>query len=415
VIVTRVVVTGIGAVSPLGNTFRQSWDALMAGRSGIGEITRIDISEFPWKTAGELRGFDPLTYLSPKEARRLDPFVQYAVAAALMAVEDSGLDFLAVASGDRRPLPLTAGVVIGSSRGGVSTLEREFKRGLSRTSPYVMPSSTVSVAASYVAQKLGIKGHCLGISHACASGASAVGEAFRIIKSGSIPLLMAGGTEAPLCRLCIAGYGSSGALSGRPVRFDGIPETPRPFDMKRDGFVLSEGACILVLEELTHAKRRGARIYGEIVGYGNTVDAYHMTRPDPEGEAAAMIMAIEEAGIAPHEVSYVNAHGTGTPVGDLAEVQSMRRVFGRRSSAIQTSAAKSMTGHMLAASGSMEVAFTFMALRDGIIPPTINLDERDPACDINIVTERRKTEIEFALSSSYGFGGVNAVLVLRRM
>ena len=414
----RVVVTGIGAVSPLGNTFSKSWAALKTGQSGIGATTRFKVSELPWKTSGELQGFDPSAYFSHKETRRLDSFVMYGVAAAMMAVEDSGLGSVDASLCNLRPTHPSAGVIIGSSRGGISTLEKEVLRlanAFSRTSPYAMPSSTVSMAASYAAQKLGLRGHCLGISNACASGTSAVGEAFRIIKSGSAPVVLAGGAEAPLCRLCIAGYGSVGALSRRPVSSGELPGTPRPFDCKRDGFVLSEGACVLVLEKLEHAEARGAKTYGEIVGYGSTVDAFDMTRPDSAGEARAIVAAIDEAGISPHDVSYINTHGTGTLIGDLAEGQSIKEVFGKRAPLIYASATKSMTGHMLAASGSIEAAFTLMALKETVIPPTINIDERDPACDVNIVTEKRTADLEFAVSSSFGFGGVNAVLVLRRL
>ena len=288
--------TGIGAVTPLGNSFSSAWDAANKGVSGIGRITRFDASLLPWSVAGELKGFDARAYLSPKEIRRLDPFVHYAVAAALMAAEDARLVPYS-SRVTRYALPDSAGVVIGSSRGGIGTIERALLRGRRasnselkiqnsepgsaslRVSPYLMPATTISMAASYVAEKLGIRGYCLGLSNACASGSNAVGEAFRLIKSGYSPLIIAGGTEAPICRVCIEGYGSSGALSARSESSEGAPDAPRPFDKERDGFVLSEGACVLVLEEYDHALRRGAPVYGEIIGYGNCADAFHMTKP----------------------------------------------------------------------------------------------------------------------------------------
>jgi 3-oxoacyl-[acyl-carrier-protein] synthase II len=435
----RVVITGIGAVSPLGNSFPQSWDAIQQGNSGIDTITRFDAFLLPWKSAGEVKDFSAESFLSPKEIRRLDPFVHYAVAAALSAVADAGLatkaegrrqrgkksgeETEAKKKGNVDVTPFdslfSAGIIIGSSRGGITTLERELGRvhhGLLRVSPSVMPSTTVSMAASSVAQRLGIKGHCLGISTACSSGADAIGEAFRLIQSGHSNLVLAGGSEAPLCRLCIEGYGSAGALSKKnTVRGDDTQGVPRPFDRRRDGFVLSEGACIMVIEDYEHAAQRGMSCYGEIIGYGNTTDAFHMTKPDPGGEARAMAGALKEAGISPDEVDYINTHGTATPIGDLAEVQAMRMVFGKRTPGIPATAIKSMTGHMLAASGALEVACTCMTVREGIIPPTINLREKDPRCDINMVTEKSVADIRVAISNSFGFGGVNAVIVLRKI
>lgn len=420
----RVVVTGIGSVSPLGSSFVRSWDALKEGRSGIGRIERFDASHLPWKTAGELKDFEAAAHLSRREIGRLDLFVRYAVTAAIMAAEDAGLIEQSAVSSRQSALDLhdslsDAGVIIGSSRGGISTMEQALlgtrnskleTRNL-RLSPYFMPSTTISMAASYVAQRLGIRGYCLGISNACASGANAVGEAFRLIKSGHSRLVFAGGAEAPLCRLCIEGYGRSGVLS----RQDMSTGAPRPFDRKRDGFVLSEGACVLILEEYESAIERGAAIYGEIIGYGNTTDCFHMTRPGPEGEAKAMIAAMEEGGTGPGEVDYINTHGTATRIGDIAEAQAIRLVFGKRASAIPATATKSMTGHMLAASGSFETASTLMSVREGIIPPTINLSEKDPECDIDIITDKREADIRIALSNSFGFGGVNAVLALKRI
>ena len=413
----RVVLTGIGAVSPLGNSFDRSWEAALAGRSGIGLLSRFDSGGLPWSAAGEVKDFNPGMYLSPKEIRRLDPFTHYAVAAAVMAASDAGLIPSNSSPITRHPSLLSAGVLIGSSRGGIRTVEREMERscrGSSRISPYTMPSSTIGMAASAVAVTLGIRGHCLGISNACTSGANAIGEAFRLIKSNHLRVALAGGSEAPLCRFCIEGYGNTGALSQVTPLPGERPGVPRPFDKARDGFVLGEGASVLLLEDLESAVERKAKIYAEIAGYGNTSDAFHMTRPDSDGESWAMLMAMEEAGTTPDDVDYINTHGTATEIGDITEARAIRTVFGRRSSVIAASALKSMTGHMLAASGALETAFTAMTLRGGVIPPTINLDEREPACDLNVVTEKTDREIRIALTNSFGFGGTNAVLLLRK-
>jgi 3-oxoacyl-[acyl-carrier-protein] synthase II len=278
-----------------------------------------------------------------------------------------------------------------------------------------MPSTTISMAASCVAQKLGIKGECLGISNACASGTNALGEAFRLIRYGHSPLFIAGGSEAPICRLCVEGYGISGALSKNAALPGNALDVPRPFDKRRDGFVLSEGASVLVLEEYEHAMKRDAKIYGEIVAYGNTTDSFHMTKPDPEGEARAIAEAMKEAGISPDEIDYINTHGTGTPIGDIAEARAIKMIFREGASVVPASALKSMTGHMLAASGAFEIACTLMSMKEGIIPPTINLDDKDPECDINVITGKKEAEINIAISNSFGFGGVNAVIVLRKV
>lgn len=396
----RVVVTGIGAVSPIGNSFSESWENAKAGISGIGPITKFDTSGMKWKVAGQLKGFDAGKYLSQKEINRIDPFVHYAVASAVMAAEDAGLTPF-------DSLLKSAGVIIGSSRGGIITMERESKK-TSRPSAYLMPSTTISMASSYVAQKLGIKGYCLGISNACASGANAIGEAYRLIKAGYDGPIFCGGTEAPICRICVEGYGVLGALSKI-----NDPSASRPFDKTRDGFVLAEGACILVLEEYEAALKRGANIYGEIIGYSNTVDAFHQTIPDAEGESMAIVMAIDSAGLTPEDIDYINAHGTSTPLGDKAEAEAIKISFGKRAYQVPVSSLKSMTGHMLGASGALEAAFTIMSINEGIIPPTINL--KNPECDIDYVTSTRKANIEVAISNSFGFGGVNAVLVFKKL
>lgn len=394
----RVVITGIGALTPLGNSFLESWKALKRGQSGIKEITRFDVSSLPWKVAGELKGFDPAGFLTSKEAIRLDPFVQYAAVAAMMAAGDAGL----LESGPIRE----GGVIVGSSRGGITMIEKEY--GRSRPSAYLMPATTISMAASYIAQKLKIQGYCLGISNACASGASAIGEAYRLIKTGLLKTAIVGGSEAPLCSLCLKGYGASGVLSNRKA------ETPRPFDKRRDGFVLSEGACILVLEDIKEAMKRNAKIYGEIVGFGNAVDAFHMTRPSPDGEVKAIRIALEAAGLTPDDIDIISTHGTGTKTGDLVEMKALRRVFGERT--IPAVAIKSLTGHMLGASGAFEVATTVLSLKEGIILPTINLSETEDDCRLRFVKEAAKAlEINTAIVNSFGFGGVNTVLILKRL
>ncbi len=422
----RVVVTGIGAVSPLGNTFQELWAAAKKGLAGIGPVTAFDASDIPWQVAGELKHFDPGRYLSGKELKRLDPFAQYAVAAAIMAAEDAGLADRQIAWSrehrvNEKKSPLSklltgSGIIIGSSRGGISALEqsiiksRRLPRKRHSVSPYLMPATTISMAPSYIAQKLGIKGCCLGVSNACASGANAIGEAYRLIRSGYKYPVLCGGAEAPLCGICFQGYGASGALSKI-----NDSTASRPFDGTRDGFVLSEGACIMVLEEYTTARQRGAKVYGEIIGYGNTCDSFHQTIPSAEGEARAINSAIEDAGLTTGDIDFINAHGTSTILGDKTETEAIKITFGKKAREIPVFSLKSMTGHMLAASGALEAAITMISMCEGIIPPTINLTERDPECDLDIVTELRKADIEYAISNSFGFGGVNAVLVMKKI
>ncbi|NWF52706.1 MAG: beta-ketoacyl-ACP synthase II [Nitrospirae bacterium] len=409
----RVLVTGIGALCPIGNSFNESWESAKSGLSGISEITKFDTSNSKWKVGGEIKGFDPKVYLSRKEINRLDPFIQYSVAAAIMAIEDAGLT-----SPLLKGVLNSGGVIIGSSRGGISTLEKSILINhqsslMSHTphiSAYLMTSTTISMASSYVAQKIGIHGYCLGISNACASGANSIGEAYRLIKSGYKGPVLCGGAEAPLCRICVEGYGKSGALSKVKDM-----TASRPFDITRDGFVLSEGACILVLENYETAIKRGAKIYGEIIGYGNTTDAFHETRPSPNGEAEAMRMAIQEAGLHPEDIDYINAHAPSTPLGDKTETDAIKIVFNEKAKNIPVNSIKSMTGHMLSASGALEVAFTLMSMKEGLLTPIINLREPDPECNLNLVKKTKEAKINFAISNSFGFGGVNAVLVLKHI
>jgi len=411
----RIVITGIGAVTPLGNSFIDSWSAACSGRSGIRAPSRVPVAGLPWTVCGEVSAFDPLLHLSGKEARRLDLFAQYAVSAAIMAAGDAGL--IQGSKGEERHEPydyLNSGsVIIGSSRGGISMIEHALLKPVrtrrSRMSPYLMPATTISMAASAIAQKLGIRGHCLGISNACTSGTSAIGEACRLIRSGHAGPVFAGGTDAPISRICLEGYGAAGALSRVPDH-----TASRPFDATRDGFVLSEGACVLVIERRDRALKRGAHIYAEISGYGSTADAFHQTRPDPAGEARAMSAALSLSSTVPEEVDLISAHGTATPLGDIAEARAICQVFGRHASAIPVTAMKSMTGHMLAASGAFETAAAAMAIDEGRVFPTINLSAQDADIPLNIVRETFQSDIRTVLINSFGFGGMNAVLVLRK-
>lgn len=423
----RTVITGIGAVTPLGNTFRESWDFLKGGGSGLGPISSFDASPLLWRMAGQIRGLDPSRYLDKRERARLDLFAQYSAAASFMAAADAGLIDSAFREDVRKVFCspdylCSGGVIIGSSRGGISTLERTIaphdtahsqltdqQNPPLRISAYLMPATTTGMGPSFVAQKLGIKGYCLGISNACASGANAIGEAFRLIREGFEGPVLAGGADAPICRICVEGYGHAGALS-RTIG----PEASRPFDRQRDGFVLAEGACVVVVEELDMALERGAHIYCEIAGYSNTTDAFHQTIPDSKGEARAMAAALKAAGINPEELDYINSHATSTPLGDRAEAEAIRMVFGSRAEAIPVSALKSSTGHMLAGSGAFEAACTAMSILEGLIPPSLNLENMDEGCSVNLIRELTPMKLKTAITNSFGFGGVNAVLALRR-
>lgn len=422
----RVVITGIGAVTPIGNTMESTWINLLKGVSGIGLITRFDTNRLPVKIAGELKDFKADDYISGKDILRLDPFIHYATASALMAIQDAGLNppLPALIKGGKGGLERghkginsslsSAGIIIGSSRGGIISIERSMNDYLLKGRPfsaYLMSASTISMASSFISMRLGIMGQAIGISTACASGANAIGEAIRLIRNGEIDIALAGGAEAPICRLAIGGYGSTGALSKRN---DEPQRASRPFDRQRDGFVIGEGACILVLEEVSHALRRGARVYAEITGYGKSSDAFHQTRPDIKGEAMAIEKAIRDAGVSIADVDYINTHATSTPYGDRVEAEAIKKVFGKKTDDIPVSACKSMLGHMLGASGAVEAAITAMAIYRGMIPPTINLDNPDPECNLNHVTLTTKGNIDIAITNSFGFGGINAVLVLRR-
>jgi 3-oxoacyl-[acyl-carrier-protein] synthase II len=405
----RVVITGIGVVTPLGNDAKTSWNNLKKGLSGIGPITKFDPHSplLTSRIAGEVKNFYPEEYMPLKDVKRLDPFIHYAFASSRDAFDDAGLKISA--SGSYR-----GGVVIGSSRGGVMSMERGLERHLVKTKPfsaYLMSSSTINMASSYVAMRFGLKGPAIGISTACASGANAIGEAARMIRHGDLDFAIAGGAEAPVCRLAVGGYGISGALSGRNSE---PAKASRPFDKDRDGFVIAEGAGIIVLEEREHALRRGAKVYAEIAGYGTTTDAFHQTKPDSSGEAAAMVRSLDDAGLNPDAIDYINAHATSTVLGDRAEAHAIREVFGARADKVPVSSCKSMLGHMIGGAGAVEAAITALSISCGEIVPSINLDSPDPELLLNTVTSLTSKEIHAALTNSFGFGGVNAVLVLKK-
>jgi 3-oxoacyl-[acyl-carrier-protein] synthase II len=407
-----VVVTGLGLVTPLGIGIEPNWEKLVAGRSGIGKITRFDASPLPARVAGEVRDFEPERYMERKDLKKMDVFIQYALAAAVMAVDDAAL-----------PLPLATpertGVIVGVGMGGISTVEEIYQNltahNFRRISPFLIPRIIPNMASGHIALRFGARGPNYATTSACASGAHAIGEALVLIRDGRQDVMLAGGAEAPICLLGVGGFSAMRALS---TGFNDEPErASRPFDARRDGFVIAEGAGVLVLEELEHARGRGARIYAELVGYGATCDAYHMTQPAPEGAGAAecMILALTDAGIDPIDIGYINAHGTGTPFNDEAETLAVKRVFGEHAARLAMSSTKSMTGHLLGAAGTVEAAYTVLALARGVLPPTINLDEPDRACDLDYVPNAARTrQVETALSNSFGFGGTNAVLVLRR-
>lgn len=417
--IRRVVVTGLGALTPIGNTAEEFWSALTQGKSGIGPITKFDASEktdsgeykFVTRIAGEVRNFDELKYVDKKDARRLDPYLKYAVACAVMAVEDSGLDTSRL-DGAR------FGVLIGSGIGGISSLLEAHKmlieRGPDRVSPFFIPMLIINMASGLVSMRFGAKGPNSAVVTACATGNHAIGDAFRLIQRGDADVMIAGGAEAIVVPLTIAGFCSMKAMS---TRNDEPHKASRPFDAGRDGFVCGEGGGILVLESLEHARRRDARIYGEIVGYGMTGDAHHMTAPDPDGDGAARAMAgaLADAGLAPSAVDYINAHGTSTPYNDKFETLAIKRVFGEHARKLAVSSTKSMTGHLLGAAGGIEAIATVLALHHGVLPPTINYETPDPDCDLDYVpNQARKQDVETALSNAFGFGGTNATLAFRK-
>src|SRR5882724_982916 len=414
--VRRVVVTGLGVVSPLGLGAQRSFEALLAGRSGISPIERIDVSDLPTNIAGHVpRGSEPGQYDPPrvanvKELRRYDEFILFALAAADEAVTDSGFQPSSEAERER------AGVLIGSGIGGLPSIAENAvkleKEGPRRISPYFIPGSLINEASGVVSIRHGFKGPNHAVVTACATGAHALGDAARLIALGDADVMLAGGTESPVCRISIAGFAACRALA---TAFNDTPtRASRPYDKNRDGFVMGEGAGACVLEELEHAKRRGARIYGELLGYGLSGDAHHLSAPDPQGDGArrAMSAALQRAQLNPDQIDYINAHATSTPVGDPVEITAVKALFGPHAHSLAMSSTKSATGHLLGAAGAVEAIFTLLALRDGVLPPTLNLHDPDPECDLDLVPrEARRKRIRYALSNSFGFGGTNAALV----
>ncbi len=402
--------TGLGLITPLGVGVEKTWKALLAGESGVGRITRFDPTDYPCQIAAQVNDFNPADYIDGKEIKKMDTFIHYAIAGGQMAMDDSGL----------KVSPENAeqvGVYVGSGIGGLNAIEAWHKvlleKGPKRVTPFFIPMSIINLAPGQLAIRFGAKGPNSCAVTACATGNNCIGDAFRLIQRGDADVMIAGGTEAAITPLSVAGFSSSRALS---TRNDDPKRASRPFDKDRDGFVLGEGSGILVLEELESARRRGARIYAEIVGYGMSADAYHITAPSEEGEGAArcMRLALKDAGIQPNEVSYINAHATST-MADAIETRAMKTVFGEAIGRIPISATKSMTGHLLGAAGGIEAVFSILAIRDGILPPTINLDHPDPLCDLDYVPHQaRKVDVNVALSNSFGFGGTNATIIFRK-
>ncbi|MEK6608229.1 MAG: beta-ketoacyl-ACP synthase II [Myxococcota bacterium] len=408
----RVVVTGIGLVTPLAVGTEETWQALLSGRSGVGPITLFDASQYTSRIAGEVSDFDPTRFLDKREAKWMDRFLQFAVAAAELAKVDAGLD-VPEAEAER------AGCYVGAGMGGITTIERTYQAVLDKgprhgISPYFIPALIVNMAPGLISIRFGLKGPNLSHVSACSTSSHSIGEAFRCIERDDADVMFAGGTEATITPLSIGGFCAARALSQRN---DEPTRASRPFDAERDGFVSAEGAGIVVLEELSRAKRRGARVYAEVRGYGLNSDAHHITAPAPEGEGAqrCMRMALRGAGLAPDAIGYVNAHGTSTRFNDATETLALKKVFGDHARALMVSSTKSMTGHLLGAAGGVEAAFSALALHRGVIPATINLEHPDPECDLDYVpNDAREARVDAVMSNSFGFGGTNACLVLTR-
>jgi 3-oxoacyl-[acyl-carrier-protein] synthase II len=409
----RVVVTGVGLVTPLGTGTEPTWQNLVAGRSGIRRISRFDAvgTAMPCTIAGEVPDFDVDPYVNKKDARKMDTFIQYGIAAAIMALKQSGLE-INEANAER------IGVIIGSGIGGLPSIEKTMRAytegGVRKISPFFIPQTIINMISGWVSMLTGAKGPNSATVTACATGTHAIGDAFAVIARGDADAMLAGGSESCVCELGIGGFCASRALS---TRNDEPERASRPWDAGRDGFVMGEGAGVMMLESLESAQARGATILAEVVGYGMSGDAYHMTAPAPGGEGGARCMraALASAGIAPEEVDYINAHGTSTPAGDLAETQGIKAVFGDHAKSLMVSSTKSMTGHLLGAAGGIEAAFTVLAVHHGVVPPTINLDDPDPDCDLDYVPHTaRQAKIRVAISNSFGFGGTNASVVVRQ-
>jgi 3-oxoacyl-[acyl-carrier-protein] synthase II len=407
----RVVVTGIGLITPTGKNKSENWENIRNGRSGIGKITHFDASRHASQIAGEIKNYDPNQYFDRKDLRKFDPFIQFALIAAEEAVKDSGLNLDTI-------VKEKAGVYIGSGIGGILTIEANkeilMQKGPDRISPFFLPACIANLAAGQVSIKFGFKGPNLANCTACATGTHAIGDSMRIIQRGEADIMISGGAEYPITPLGVAGFTAMRALS---TRNDQPEKASRPFDKGRDGFVIAEGSALLVLESLEHASNRGAKIYAEVYGYGFTGDAYHMTAPDPEADGAyrAMKMAVADAQLQPEDIVYINAHGTSTELNDKLETLAIKRLFGNHAYKLAISSTKSMTGHMLGATGSAEAAFTILAMNNSFIPPTINYETKDEDCDLNYTPNQGVArEIPYALSNSFGFGGTNASLLLKK-
>ena len=407
----RVVVTGLGAITPIGIGKDEFWQSLLNGKSGIGKITHFDASEYTTQIAGEVKDFDPAKYIDKKEAKRMDPFTQFAVAASKMAFEDSGIN---LETEDRTRI----GTMIGTGIGGMDTLNEQYKnlfdKGPNRISPFFIPMMIGNMAAGQTSITFGLQGPCSCVTTACATGTNAIGDAFKVIQRGDADVMVAGGTEAAISPIAVAGFCSMKALS---TRNDEPEKASRPFDKDRNGFVMGEGAGVVILESLEHAVARGAHIYAEVIGYGFNADAYHITAPAPEGAQAAkcMEMALKDAGIAPEAVDYINAHGTSTPLNDKNETLAIKSLFGEHAYKLAVSSIKSMTGHLLGAAGGIECIATVLTLENDMIPPTINCDAPDEEMDLDYVPHiSRKQVVNVALSNSLGFGGHNATILLKK-
>ncbi|MBG9945050.1 beta-ketoacyl-ACP synthase II [Brevibacillus formosus] len=407
----RVVITGVGVVSPVGNDAQTFWNSLLEGKSGIDRVAAFDASDYPTQIAGEVKNFDPEQYMDKKDIRRTDRFVQFGLAAAKMAVEDAKLE-ITPENAER------VGVYIGSGIGGLTTWEEQhsvlLEKGPRRVSPFFIPMLIANMASGAVSIQYGAKGPTSSAITACATGTNAIGDALRLIQFDHADVMIAGGAEATVRPMAFAGFCSAKAMS---TRNDEPQKASRPFDKDRDGFVMGEGAGVLILEELEHAKKRGATIIAEVIGYGMSADAHHITSPSPGGEGAARCMAsaLKDAGVDPTEVQYINAHGTSTGQGDIAETQAIKSVFGEHAYKLAVSSTKSMTGHLLGATGGVEAIATAFALRDQVLPPTINLENPDPECDLDYVPNHaRKATVNVAVSNTFGFGGHNATVILKR-
>ncbi|MGC8793131.1 MAG: beta-ketoacyl-ACP synthase II [Bryobacteraceae bacterium] len=407
----RVVVTGVGLVSPVGIGTEETWRAILEGRSGVGPITAFDASAFSTRIAAEVKGFEPEKFIERKEIKRMGRFIQFAIAATEFALHSSGLK-VTPENAER------VGVYIGSGIGGFEIIEREFEvllqHGPKRISPFFIPATIINLASGYVSIRLGAKGPNSATATACTTGAHAIGDSFKIIQRGDADVMICGGSEAPICRMGIGGFAAMRALS---TRNDEPERASRPWDKLRDGFVVGEGAGLLILEELEHARRRGAPILAEIVGYGMSGDAYHITAPCEDGDGAYRVMrnALRDAGIEPSQIQYINAHGTATDVGDRIETLAIKRCFGEHAYRLAVSSTKSMTGHLLGGAGGFEAGITVLAIRDQIAPPTINYEVPDPDCDLDYVPNKaRPMQIEYAMSNSFGFGGTNGCLIFKR-